>query len=914
MRTRLRIIQHNVLTWDSRKYDLANTYRQLDPDIILINGHGLRDDARLKIPGYKIYQRNTNNEPMDGVAIAVRRNIRHRIEEDFLSETLAINTDTADGPLIIATSYLPPRRPFVPHPDFLRLLRRQSPVFIAGDLNARHPTLGYTTTNQVGRDLITYLRHQTARHIGPFFPTYYGPQSSTSPDIVLTNPNNHFHYSITPGPLTTSDHIPIILDISSSPILIPSSTTLAYHRTNWDAFQNDEILQMNDLPVNSHATLEEIDDALEDWVTSVKEAMDRHVPKTKYRQIPSPSPSRTTQITKIQFQALRDRATRTGWTYHDYRRYIQLRLTLQDSRREEANRYWGQTLTELAAKYKDPAVFWCKLRRLSGSNTLTDTYLSDQNGQRHYTDIGKETIHTSIWENVFQAEEDGDVDNDEVLDFLRVNLERTTPYGSADPARLTGASTMDCRISTQELVRAIRKSKNTCPGSSGINKTILSHLPECALGRLRAIFDAALSAGYFPDLFKEAEMRMVAKPGKVPTRPDSYRPISLLEVPGKLLERVVVGRLRDHIDGGNLYSPAQYGFRQGRGTSHAIAIATETLAIYQASGYRCNLILRDVSKAFDKVWHIGLKYKLLHLGLPGPIERFLCDFLEDRTARVRVGRHVGPPFPIACGVPQGSVLSPTLYTIYTNDCPSSAAGINVQYADDVSQVIFHPGRSGRMLSARTEREITRVSAYEREWRIKTNLNKFTVIPTATRNPSPLFVGGDPVDYQRHGSLLGLRTTAGGYTTHVTMRVGQARAALAKLYRFRDMETKIKLHLIKALVIPVLTYPPVPIHALSKKSISRLQKVQNAALRFAYNIRWDSFMTMEELHERASIPALNIRLHTLAAQVWRRIEDEGGQQFLYVQDLHREAPHRSHAWFPRSLMALESNQNQTPRYT
>ena len=74
-------------------------------------------------------------------------------------------------------------------------------------------------------------------------------------------------------------------------------------------------------------------------------------------------------------------------------------------------------------------------------------------------------------------------------------------------------------------------------------------------------------------------MRMIPKPGKVPTRPDSYRPVSLLEVPGKLLEKIVTKRLQDDLEGIKNLHPAQYGFRRGTGTAHAIAVVTETLPL-----------------------------------------------------------------------------------------------------------------------------------------------------------------------------------------------------------------------------------------------------------------------------------------------------------------------------------------------
>ena len=107
---RLRVIQHNVLHWSTRKYDLFNTYRQFDPDLILINNHGMNDDTRLKIPGFRVYQVNSSGEASDGVAIAIRSRLNHRIQDDFLSDTLAIDIEISDGPLTVATTYLPPRR------------------------------------------------------------------------------------------------------------------------------------------------------------------------------------------------------------------------------------------------------------------------------------------------------------------------------------------------------------------------------------------------------------------------------------------------------------------------------------------------------------------------------------------------------------------------------------------------------------------------------------------------------------------------------------------------------------------------------------------------------------------------------------------------------------------------------------
>ena len=131
------------------------------------------------------------------------------------------------------------------------------------------------------------------------------------------------------------------------------------------------------------------------------------------------------------------------------------------------------------------------------------------------------------------------------------------------------------------------------------------------------------------------------------------------------------------------------------------------------------------------------------------------------------------------------------------------------------------------------------------------------------NPTPLLVDEDPVDFRSRGRLLGLQISGRGYPSHVADRIRNAKQALGTLYRFRDLDRGLKFHLIKALVISVLIYPPVPTHAFSRNAISRLQRIQNAALRFALDVRWDQFRTMESMHEEASIPALNVRLQDLA---------------------------------------------------
>ncbi len=154
----------------------------------------------------------------------------------------------------------------------------------------------------------------------------------------------------------------------------------------------------------------------------------------------------------------------------------------------------------------------------------------------------------------------------------------------------------------------------------------------------------------------------------------NYRPISLLETPGKLFEKIIKGRLNAYLNDSNIIKDRQHGFRPNKGTTTARALTYEAIANALSEKHQVLVVLHDVAKAFDKVWHSGLKYKLLQLGMPSLLEKTLCTFLDSRIARISIGNELSNNINLLSGVPQGSVLSPTLYTLYTNDVPSAGPG------------------------------------------------------------------------------------------------------------------------------------------------------------------------------------------------------------------------------------------------
>ncbi len=104
------------------------------------------------------------------------------------------------------------------------------------------------------------------------------------------------------------------------------------------------------------------------------------------------------------------------------------------------------------------------------------------------------------------------------------------------------------------------------------------------------------------------------------------------EVPGKLYERIILARLNTFLSENNIIKDRQHGFRSHKGTHTAIITTYETIANALVNKEQVYVVLRDVAKAFDKAWHNGVKYKLLQLGLPGILEKTLCNFFRPQNS------------------------------------------------------------------------------------------------------------------------------------------------------------------------------------------------------------------------------------------------------------------------------------------
>ena len=285
----------------------------------------------------------------------------------------------------------------------------------------------------------------------------------------------------------------------------------------------------------------------------------------------------------------------------------------------------------------------------------------------------------------------------------------------------------------------------------------------------------------------------------------------------------------------------------------------------------------DVEKAFDSVWHAGLRYKLAHGDLPCKIVRLLSSFLDDRKIKVKVNGDTSEYVSLKAGTPQGSVISPLLFLIYVNDVPVKQKHNTdmSQFADDMCMWTSYS--HAKIVEKRLNGVLRDLEQWCSMWRIKLNAGKTQLILFTRRKKQielNITLFGERIESCQEASLLGITVDRKLlFKTHVANMTGKARKRLGLLASLRGTtwgaDSKSLLRLYKSYVRPILEYGAVLIAASKKTRLLELQIVQNRALRIA--LRMPMHTSINRLHELANMPSIKQRLKILGQKTITRLK-------------------------------------------
>lgn len=741
-----------------------------------------------------------------------------------------------------------------------------------GDLNAKHNNWNNTKNNAAGIIVNDFLQNTDFTLAFPRDHTYAPMTNKKKPstiDLLLTNNKTHNSRPYVKN-ILTSDHLPVFVRIDTNHNLPPPSQPMRrnFLKAHWKNFRSqiDDILCSEfplTTPTPSHASIDQLIDTL---TKTTLLAVEDNVPLERINNKGHflNEDIKNAIHTRNYFKRRWLRAHRAA----DKDEFIRLKKLINFMIANE-NR------TRIEKKFKsfvpgDNGIYrHIKNRRRSNIPPL---YANSNITQRIFDDEGK----CQLLADHFAA--------------MHVNpLARSDGVWTMAIEASASNTLKECNdtsfepIHSSEVHRQIRLLKRgKASGPDNISPILIKNLSHLGIEFLTQIFNSCLAIGYYPYQWKLSCTVAVHKSGKDPNDRNSYRPIALLSNYSKIFERIINNRLTFFLDDNHIIPHQQFGFRRRHSPSHALLHTYNKIRTSLQSKQTLGLLSFDIEKAFDRVWHAGLIYKLSKLNFPYYIIKIIYSFIQSRKYFVKINSKTSVLKTVNWGVPQGSALSPTLYSIYVYDIPTKFDEKTelILFADDTT--ITTSDRLIGVITNRLSSSSQIVLQYYHRWKIKINTDKTTITCFTKRKTKqlptePFSICGSTIDWTDQVKFLGVtfdkRLTM---RQHLTNTCNKADSVIRFLYpylcRSSVVGEKTKIHIYKTYLRPLLTYAgPVTINS-SKTNKKKLETKQNSCLRLLMDISWDSFTSTKEVENRCKIQGLTVFIENLTNNFTSKCKD------------------------------------------
>ena len=463
-----------------------------------------------------------------------------------------------------------------------------------------------------------------------------------------------------------------------------------------------------------------------------------------------------------------------------------------------------------------------------------------------------------------------DVPNTEVADYINNFFSNIGPDLASkltEPWSFQGTpSEEECQeLSTDyeevlKLCKEISISKSS--GISDIAAKIFKSAFLVLIPQLVYLFNLSFSTGNFPNRWKQATVIPLFKGGDRKLV-GNYRPISLLPLPGKLIEKIAHNKLSSFLEEQGVLSDRQNGFRKGFSTASAVSDLTDDIFSATNESETTLAFFVDLRKAFDTVSHDILCKKISNYGLRGKVLGWCSNYLANREQQTLVNNVKSAKCHLSFGVPQGSVLGPLFFILYVNDIQSALQGIKVQmYADDT--VIFESGSNLNVLVDHLQSNLCKFQ----KW---CNSNKLTLNPSKTKlvtfgirqsvkkaKTCELYLGGKRIQnvptFRYLGFVLDSTLNFKAHISDVIKKVIHKKYLLSRLMPF--LNKNVALLIYKTMVLPYFDYCDVVYATACTNDLEKLQRVQNKCLKTCLSLH--NLHGTDDVHRQASSARLGPR--------------------------------------------------------
>ena len=425
------------------------------------------------------------------------------------------------------------------------------------------------------------------------------------------------------------------------------------------------------------------------------------------------------------------------------------------------------------------------------------------------------------------------------------------------------------------------------------------------------LFNMSFDTGVFPDDWKEATVIPLYKGGER-TAVSNYRPISLLPLPGKLIEKVVHSKIVYFLEANGILTDKQNGFRKGFSTSSAVADLTDDFFSAINDSELSLAVFVDLRKAFDTVCHDILCKKLKKYGIRGKVLEWCRNYLTNRRQCTLANGTRSNCEKLSCGVPQGSVLGPLFFIVYVNDLEPAFRNVNTQlYADDT--VLYASGADMASLVKCMQTALYRLQTW-------CNSNKLTLNPSKTKmmifgtRPAlkkvgniSLVMGGRKIQkvptFKYLGFTLDSSLSFSSHITDVIKKVIHKRLLLSKIRPF--LTEGVALSIYKMMILPYFDYCDIVYQGACVRELDKLQRLQNKCLKTCLNLH--RLVDTDLVHSRAKCSQLTPRreTHLCTFRYGRQVKDHLMDQREISTRLHDanvfKVPFPNKETFKRSVL-------------
>lgn len=872
-----------IVAWNAnglsgvKKMELIHFLDYYQVDVCLISETHFTEESYLKMKGYDSYHTtHPSDKARGGAAILVRSGLDHHQDLSWREESIQAVTivlKTRIGQIKVSSIYSPPRHILKKHNYSSFLATLGSRFIVGGDWNAKHVKWGSRLTLTKGRELNAAVQALNGDFISSGRPTYWPTDKEKKPDLVdffVTKniPMNSVEIELSEIPKElSSDHSPISFSLGMEAIKKCRMVGLTNAKTDWEKFRKDlnDRIRVN-TPITDKAKLELEAELI---VTQIQEAAKKNTPLIKTTKL---APKISLEIRSLIADKRRARGkwqkTRSEMNKAELNRLTNKLTTemwkIKNSKTEEF-------LKTVTAKKDTDYALWKATKYLKRTITHSPP-IKDSKGDWAKSEADKAEVFREHLESIFKPKVDEERE--------RRMLHEIVDLDPNDPLEIRS-------ISQTELVDLIRyKVKNKkAPGMDMITGEILKQLPGKAAAKLVKIFNAALTLCYVPKNWKVAEVIVIPKAGKPLDLASSYRPISLLSTIGKLFERLYLKRLVPLIEEKKIIPDHQFGFRASHSTIEQVHRFTDQIERGLEEKQVCSAVFLDVAQAFDRVWHLGLLYKIKKL-LPENHYGILKSYLECRSFRVRFNGTFSDFSLIRAGVPQGSVLGPYLYNLFTHDIPCDSNSLIGTFADDTG--VASLGQTLAEANAKTQFTVNNIGRWA--WKWGTTLNNIKSAHTIFTNRKvgyqPIYLDGEIIPYSNVSRYLGLHLDSKlNWREHIRKKAKEIGIKVKKMNWLLGRNSRLQIHnkvlLYKQIVRPVWAYG-CQLWGCSKNSNIRIiQTLQNKILRQILGAPW--YMRNEDIRKELGIPTVKEYIREVAEKYEVRVMNHVNEEAVMLMD-------------------------------